>query len=1190
MNLLFLKRLEICGFKSFPEKVEMEFGRGVSVVVGPNGSGKSNIADSIRWVLGEQSARAFRGARMEDVIFAGNHKRKPLSLAEVSISIDNSDGALPLDFSEVSVTRRVSRDGEGEYFLNQSPCRLKDIADWFADTGIGRDSFSVLAQGQVDEVLTAKPEERRAIFEEVAGIVKFRNRKRDALRRLAETEDGLVRLGDIVEEIERQLGPLKEQEEKARKHLDLRKRLMTLQVGVYLDQISSARALLDDTAKKAEKYRQKMSETGLEISRLEREMGLARDGVAEAEAAIASLNERLKSCEVEAGKLAEQLSSGQERLKDIAASRETLARESASLAARLKALESEVAEKSVEATGVAAALESEYAALSEAEGVFEAATASLTRAEEDIERRKGELIDLLNDLSSKKNEASEIRLRLETAKREISRATQEKTRLENEMAALEEALRSAAKKRAEAEAARSESSSLLSEAREKMTEIEARKAEMESRMQQGRADLSGLESQIKLLEEMEACFEGYLPGPRAILEGAKRGDPSLPGVVGAVADLIRVARGYERPVEAALGEALQYVVTRSEGDALNALKRLNESRAGRATVLPVSGIRPSALAAEESEAVARSGFARTAMSLVECDPRWLPVVSHLLGRVVIVDSLDHALLLSRRTASRFKIVTMDGEVINPGGSLTGGYAGGEKSGLLGRSGEIRSLKEQASLLGVEMMGLKERTGRAIADREVLSTQVRVLEQQIWAAESEIAAADKETERAGAEKARLDERIRAMGVEIERSTGLMEDGNRRLKDLAAELERAESSESSVRAEIANLQEQLRLAREAREKAQAGVTKIRVSVAGLESARNSSQESLNRAARELEEARERGRSQAAEVARLGESERRIREAVASAKKRLEELAKERDQLQVEVAAAGKNREDLLAKVGDVERQIQGIRKRAQDLQEKVSEMDVRAARVEVEAQSLRERLQSEWGVPEEQWSSFTPLKAGDAQPAISEIKAEMDALGVVNLGAIEEYRATRERHDFLQKQIGDMQEAKKSLTEIIRDVDKKMSEVFTASFEKVRENFRRVFKDVFGGGAADLSLTEGTGPLEAGVEIKAQPPGRRVQNINLLSGGEKAMTAIALLFAILMTRPSPFCVLDEIDAALDDSNVERFGKLLRDYGNGTQFIVITHQKATMELADRLYGLTMEEPGVSKLVSVKLMEKAG
>ncbi|MCR4399239.1 MAG: AAA family ATPase, partial [Firmicutes bacterium] len=426
---MFLKRVDLCGFKSFPERTQMEFGPGISAVVGPNGSGKSNIADSIRWVLGEQSARAFRGLRMEDVIFAGNHKRKPLSFAEVSLTIDNSDRTIPLEFSEVTVTRRVFRDGEGEYLINMSPCRLRDISEWLSDCGIGKDSFSVLAQGQVDEVLAAKPEERRALFEEVAGIVRFRNRKKDAARKLTETEEGLTRLGDIIQEIERQLGPLKEQSEKAEKHLELRKRLMALQVGAYLGQVSSAREHLDESDRKTARYRERLQEAAAELERLEREIESLKAAAEESETRMADLKERLKSLEVESGRIAEQLRSGEDRLRDIVASRENLARERESLEAALESLRRETSSKAEEASRVAGALEAEVGALSLAEKSFEEATARLAEAEEQLERRKAELIEVLNELSAKKNDAAEARVRMDAAAREISRASQEKAGL-----------------------------------------------------------------------------------------------------------------------------------------------------------------------------------------------------------------------------------------------------------------------------------------------------------------------------------------------------------------------------------------------------------------------------------------------------------------------------------------------------------------------------------------------------------------------------------------------------------------------------------------------------------------------------------------------------------------------------------------------------------------------------------------
>ncbi|MCR4398397.1 MAG: chromosome segregation protein SMC, partial [Firmicutes bacterium] len=680
--------------------------------------------------------------------------------------------------------------------------------------------------------------------------------------------------------------------------------------------------------------------------------------------------------------------------------------------------------------------------------------------------------------------------------------------------------------------------------------------------------------------------------PRTVLAAAKEVSEGegVPGVTGAVADLIRVPRGYETAVEAALGDALEYIVTRGEPDALKGIDFLVRRKAGRATFVPLGTVRPGALTPEEIEVVARSGFAKPALELVECEPRFLPAVSHVLGRVVIVDTIENGLLLAKRTAWRLKVVTMDGKVLNPGGSLTGGAAPAGKPDILGRPSEIRALKERASLLAVEMAALKERAARVLTEREILAGHVRILEQQIWAADSQVGEVDKEEGRLRDERERLQERMAAVEVEIERCEAALREGEGKIAAAGEAMERLQAAEAALRAGIAEMQEAVRSAREGREAAQLEVTRLRVSVATLTNARAGIGESLARVEGQLADATRRYESLVAEIERLESARGRLEEDLASGKRRQVECSEESRRADLALKEATAARDGLIEKRAALEGRVHQVRRRAQELQERIHEADLRRARAEVEISSLRERLQTEWGVSEERYGDFEVVDSSAVQPEIARIRGEMDALGIVNLGAIEEYKATLERHDFLQRQVKDMREARESLQEIIREVDRKMSEVFAESFERVRQNFREVFRDVFGGGTADLVLTDADNPLEAGVEIRAQPPGRKIQNLNLLSGGEKAMTAIALLFAILMTRPSPFCVLDEIDAALDDTNVERFGRLLRTFAEKTQFIVITHQKGTMELADTLYGLTMEEPGVSKLISVRLVEKAG
>ena len=1124
---MYLKALEIQGFKSFPDKTVLTFGEDITAIVGPNGSGKSNISDAIRWVMGEQSTRALRGGKMEDVIFGGTAQRRQTGYAEVSLILDNTSHIFPMDESEVMVTRRYYRSGESEYYINRRSVRLKDVNELFMDTGLGREGYSIIGQGKIDEILSVKSADRREVFEEAAGISRYRHRKEEAERKLAHTDENLVRVNDKIAELELQVEPLREQSERARKFLVLRDELKGLEVSVWLDtlerlrashikldadyqeaarQKEEARVALERLYAAAEALSAQMREKDVEADRLRFESQSREAAAAELESAIAVLKNNVQNNldnaqriradldqqEGRADSLAGQIGQRQERLAEI---EDKLTRMREELRGK--------SEQAQEAAQSAGTLARELEELRQKEAM-ETATAAEAKA-------------LLSALAAA---AQEVLDRDETVRQELRELD---SRLEEGRAAQRQARKALAKAVEERDAVQNVISgyALRLESRRKKAE-QARERHMKLQM-----DENALSSRVKMLTEMEKLHEGYSKAVKLVMGEAQRG--SLQHIHGPVADLLKVPEEYTVAIETALGGAMQNLVVDREEDGKAVIQYLKRRDAGRATILPLSSIRPGEL--REGQALRREpGFVGVGDQLISFQPQYRNVFSNLLGRVAVMEDLDHAIAAARKYGYKFRIVTLDGQVLNPGGSMTGGSAS-RSAGILSRANELERLNEQGRGLREQLAqaakALEEADREAAAagyEMETAQSQLREWEDAILKAEGEAAHCDSvvaDLERQSSSQREELEQLKSRSVQIESDTRGARSRIQELEGAAAALK--SEAEGKVRGQTDLQDRSARITRE--------LSELTASLAAL---------------------RAENQVRSEEIRALGE----------------EKLALEGQRNQADKDSRAKN-DELLA------------------MEREVSILEQRKVAAAMEEKQLLDKLWETYELSHEAAKQHRVEieSVPKASRRIGELKRAISSLGSINLGAIEEYQRVNERYTYLTDQRDDVQRAKGELEEIIADITGEMKTIFAREFQTIDQAFGQTFTELFGGGKATLELEDPEDILNCGIEIKVQPPGKALKIITLLSGGEKAFVAIALYFAILKVRPTPFVVMDEIEAALDDNNVARFAHYMRSMADKTQFIVITHRRGTMEEADVLYGVTMQEQGVSRMLTINL-----
>ncbi len=1180
---MYLKALEIQGFKSFPDKTVLTFGEDITAIVGPNGSGKSNISDAIRWVMGEQSTRVLRGGKMEDVIFGGTAKRKQTGYAEVSLVLDNTSHIFDMEESEVMVTRRYYRSGESEYYINRRSVRLKDVNELFMDTGLGREGYSIIGQGKIDEILSVKSADRREVFEEAAGISRYRHRKEEAERKLERTDENLVRINDKISELELQVEPLREQSEKAKKFLVLRDELRGLEISVWLDtlerirtnnikleadyqeavrQREEVRVAQEKAYAAAEQFSQQMREKDVEADRLRFELQGRQARMNELESAIAVLQSNIAHNQESAQRIRADLEQQEGREGSLSAQIEQRRGRLAEIEQQLEQGRSALEEKSREAEEAASSAGTLARELEQLRSQADLGTAGAAEAKALLSALAAAAQEVLDRDESVRRELRELEQRLEQAR------TESKAARKGYEDALEE--RDAVK-------------NVISGYQLRMDSRQKKAAQAKDRHVKLQMEENALTSRMKMLKEMEQMHEGYSKAVKLVVGEAQRG--TLQHIHGPVADLLKVPDQYTVAIETALGGAMQNIVVDREEDGKAVIQYLKRRDAGRATILPLSSIRPGEL--REGQSLQREpGFVGVGDQLVAFDPRYKNVFSNLLGRVAVMENLDTAITVARKYGYKFRIVTLDGQVLNPGGSMTGGSAS-RSAGILSRANELERLGKQLEDIRSQVAqggrDLAEAEREATAARYELETaqnQLRTWEDTILKAEGEVShcrsvVSDLESQQGSLEEEL--EQLKSRSGQIEEDT---QTARVRIQELEGEAAALKSEAEGKAKGQSDLQERsARIAREAAE--------LTAAQAALEAEREATRSGLH----ELESlkasmAGDRTQSQALMADYESKNESFALE-IQEKQKALSALQEENRAQNEAVARLNQEKLELEGERVKSTRESQSLNEELLRTEGEVSRLDQRRVSASMEEKQLLDKLWENYELSHEA-AKQQRIEIESVQKAsrrIAELKRSISALGNVNVGAIEEFQRVNERYTYLTDQRDDVDRAKKELEEIIAGITSEMKTIFAREFKTINEAFGQTFVELFGGGKATLELEDPDDILNCGIEIKVQPPGKALKIITLLSGGEKAFVAIALYFAILKVRPTPFVVMDEIEAALDDNNVVRFAHYMRAMSDKTQFIVITHRRGTMEEADILYGVTMQEQGVSRMLTINL-----
>lgn len=1173
---MYFKRLDMHGFKSFAEPVSIEFTEGVTCIVGPNGSGKSNISDAIRWVLGEQSPKALRGGKMDEVIFAGTASRKSRGMAEVTLTIDNADGMLPIDYSEVAITRRMYRSGESEYLINGNHCRLKDIRELIMDTGIGVDGYSLIGQGKIADIVANKTESRREIFEEAAGIVMYRTKKAESERKLAASMQNLERVNDVVAEIEGRIDGLRADSIKAKEYVELRDKYRELEINISLQKIDNldlSNEYMKDEINELEGEIENLNEDKEEIDAAVAEN---RRRAEELESLYDESNKKLLAAIDEINMLSNRSQVNNEKLSAIDQNTERLTKEIAEAEEKLQREEKNEAEFAKSKEAIDKKLEELDAVLNEKINAQNELAQENAARLASIDDMKNEIFNIQTRNNEKRGEKASLAglkanldQRKETLSAEISRSGSEKEEIEQRRAKAASDIKALDDKltalRIEQKKAREEAVRLSENERVKLKELEETKLSIGQKTARKRT-----------IEEMENNYEGYNNAVKFIMRGG------YAGICGVVAELMEVPKGYETAIETALGAGMQNIVCEKDADAKKAIEALKANRAGRLTFLPLESVK--GRGNRERSIEGAQGFKGFGTDCIKFDKKYEGIFEYLLGRVVVVDNMDSAIRMSKQAGS-LRYVTLEGEIINAGGAITGGKYRNNTANLLERKAEITRLGEEldelnklAARVSEELAKTRTELGEANVKAEKMGDEATDVERQLITFRSQLEVLEsairdtlegeekrnKELDDIEKQKGNADNMILEIDAKIA-------EGVEESKRLEEEIEKATAEAEIFRGKLTDLGEE--------------ITKARIDVTAAEGEKATADQMAQRIRADIdlvrlqvaEKVQERENLLAQRTTLTGEQN--VDETIREKEDAREALEKYIAELAEEKATVSKGLNADSARKDEIDQNMK-------ELQDKKFQLELKAGKQETQLENLKERLWNEFEVTYLQAIEFKKhgFNMAGAERESRKIKARISELGEVNVGAIKEYASVSERYEFLTENRKDILEATESLKKIIEDMDKTITERFTESFDGVVANFDSIFKELFGGGHAELRLDDEAHPLESGIDIIAQPPGKKLQNINLLSGGEKTMTAIALMFAVLKHKPTPFCILDEVEAALDDANIDRFSNYLRNF-NDIQFALVTHQKATMEHADVLYGVTMPEHGVSRVISLKL-----
>ena len=1181
---MYLKRLEMQGFKSFADKTVLEFRPGITAVIGPNGSGKSNISDSIRWVLGEQSMKSLRGSKAEDVIFAGTQNRKSLGFAEASIVIDNSDGKLPIEYNEVTVTRKLYRSGETGYFINKVPCRLKDILELFMDTGIGKDGYSIIGQGKIDEILSNKSEDRRHIFEEAAGIVKYRVRKVESEKKLEQTKLNLLRINDILTEIEGQIGPLKIQAEKAKRFLSLREELKNIEIGLFVYNINTYKERLEqivadlkvieeqeiaenkklETSQNTkETLKNRIDELATEIENMQNLGFESKTKIEQINSQISVSNERIVNNNNNIERLTNEIEEQKQRIKDFNEEKETKLSKKENLSKNKEKFEAQLKEKEEELAQLSKKLSAKELEIEDKKKKVESNTDVRFERLSEINTYEANYQNLEKTKKSTNEELENSISELDSNRLKKQEATKEFLDIDNKRNKIIKQIN-------EIKSKKEESIAVIKQYDDKINNLTS-----EYRMK---------ESRYKFLIETEKEKDGYIKSVKSLLLAIDKDANLRAGVEGVLANLISVDKKYEVAIQMCLGQSMQNIVTTTENDAKKLIEYLRQNNLGRASFLPISSVHGKKL--EKITNKNLNGVIGIASDLIKYDKKYQDIIFNLLGRTVIVENMDTAINLAKQNNYSFRIVALEGDVINPSGAISGGSVEKKTVNILGRSREIEELKVTLNKIDTEIKNItKEKEEYSDETADIIEQSARV-EKELQDIEISYATKKQAVEI-------LDEQIVKLEDKKEKLKKRLEEIDQEQKNIEVSKEGTKQVIENLEKEIAQLNEEITKFAELNKDDQqyiddlnTDITDLKISVSSFDESGISLDEMITRIEQDIKNANQSIEDKQKEIENIKEETAKTEEAII-------DLGKEIDKIKAEVSNSSNKIEELRKEKTDKNEELEAIEKTIEeqfnllkDIRAQIVKIESRKTKQEQDIDDLINKLWEEYEITPNNAEEYKkPDNVNLAQKRTTELRKEIADLGSINIDAIEDYKKMQERYDFMNSQRYDLEEAIAKLRNVIAEMTTTMQKQFAEKFKQINKNFNEVFVELFGGGKAELILEDESNLLECGIDIRVQPPGKKLQNMMLLSGGEKALTAIAILFAILKINPAPFCVLDEIEAALDDVNVNRYALYLKKFSKDTEFLVITHRKGTMEIADTVYGITMEEKGISKLLSMKL-----
>ena len=1181
---MYLKRLELQGFKSFADKTVLEFMPGITAVIGPNGSGKSNISDAIRWVLGEQSMKSLRGSKSEDIIFAGTQNRKSLGFAEASLVFNNDDGKLPIEYAEVTITRRIYRTGETGYYINRTPCRLKDILELFMDTGIGKDGYSIIGQGKIDEILSNKSEDRRHIFEEAAGIVKYRSRKEESEKKLERAKLNLLRINDILSEIENNLEPLKVQSEKAKKFLSLREELKVIEVGLFLhnietykekiEKITADEEIMNSTYKEEENSQERKNERKNRLkaeindllNQIEEMQNLGFESINKIEKINSNINvakERISNIEENNLRFSEEIKETNERIKELEEEKNQKIAKKENLFANKEKFAKELEEKEQE-------LAKFTAKLSDKELEIES---KKKKVEEDTDKK----YEIINEISLQDAKKENIEKNEKSSKEELQVTISELDSSRLKKSEIEQNF-------AEIEAKRNKIKSDLEEIENKKTVANNKIKSYETEINQISYEIRMKDSRLKFLEETEREKEGYGKSVKALLKASEANAKLKQGLHGVVANLIKVPKEYEVAIEMALGASVQNIVTDTEETAKNLVEYLRNNNLGRASFLPITSVKGKKLERVDDKNI--SGVIGIASDLIKYDSKYNGIFTSLLGRTVIVDDMKAGIELARRNRYSFRIVTLKGDILSSTGAITGGSVQTKTVNILGRGREIEDLKQKLKELNSKLDKKEKEKEEYLNSIEELLETISGLENSLQEIDIEYATQKQKVELISENVDKLKSRMDKINSDLDKIELTKKEIDSYKEEKSNELEELGKEIENLNLEI---EEFIKLNKDDQtyiDNLNLDITNLKISVSSFEESEMSINEMTERINQDIENNKNSIKQKEEAINKAKEEKKKLEEEIENLNKEIIEIKQNVENSGSKIEEYKKAKEVKNIELEKLEDEIEKQFKRLQELKEQLVKIDLKKTKLNQDLEDVVNKMWEEY--------ELTPNNAHDYKEVTDPTKTQKDVnnlrnqirdLGSINIDSIEEYKTLKERYDFMCEQRLDLENSMAKLKNVISEMITIMKEQFKEKFKLINKNFNEVFKELFGGGKAELILENEDDVLNCGIDIRVQPPGKKLQNMTLLSGGEKAFTAIAILFAILKINPAPFCVLDEIEAALDDVNVVRYAEYLKKFAQDTQFLIITHRKGTMEAADTVYGITMEESGISKLLSMKL-----